>query len=206
VLRDRSGVARGGQRGGPAGGRTPARPGQRRRAGVSGRACLLPDPIAGAEHPPGVPWQVATAVLLSDPAREQPVLDVAFTEAAEHRHGLTVLRPWHPVPGAGLVYAELEEQRWLDEFLSGWCGRYPSVEVSVELRLGNTAHVLSRHTADEALLIMASRVGGSTGQLPLDSDVADALAVRSGPILLLPRVVVDHALPADQQLVGSVDR
>jgi hypothetical protein len=162
--------------------------------------------IAGDEHPPGVPWQVANAVLLSDPAREQPVLEVAFAEAAEHRRGLTVLRPWHPVPGAGLVYAEIEERSWLDEFLSGWCERYPSVEVSVELRLGNTAHVLSKHTADGALLIMASRIGGSIGQLPLDSDVAAALAVRGGPILLVPRAVADWAQPAHQQLVGSVDR
>jgi len=163
--------------------------------------------IAGDEHPPGVPWQVATAVLLSDPDREQPVLDLAFTEAAEHRRGLTVLRPWRPVPGTGLVYAEIEEQRWLDELLSGWCQRYPSVHVSVELRLGNTAHVLSRHTADEALLIMASRTGGAISQLPLDSDVADALAVRSGPILLVPQPLVDHSGDsAGQQLVGSMDR
>lgn len=175
--------------------------------GYLARHASCPVLIAGAEQPPVMPWQVATAVLLSDPARERQLLDVAFTEAAEHRHGLTVLRPWRPVPGAGLVYAEVEEQRWLDEFLSGWCERYPSVDVSVELRLGNTAHVLSKHTADEALLIMASRVGDSISQLALDSDVADALAVRSGPILLVPKVVVDHPNDsARDQLVASVDR
>lgn len=165
--------------------------------------------VAADRHPPSVPWQSATTVLLRDPAREQPALEMAFTEAAAHRHGLIVLRPWHPVPGAGLVYAEIKEQKWLDEVLSGWCERYPSVGVSVELRLGNTAHVLSSRNPDETLLIMASRVGGSISQPPLDSDVADALTVHSGPILLVPLADADRDQPADaarRQLVDSMAR
>ncbi|MEO6702333.1 MAG: universal stress protein [Jatrophihabitantaceae bacterium] len=140
--------------------------------------------VVGDQHPPAVPSHAASTVMLHDRSSDQQLLAVAFADAAARRRDLIVLQPWRAPVGIGLVYAETEKQKQVDEMLIGWCERYPAVAVSVELRLGDTAAVLREHASDQAPLLMG--VQADSDPTNLDPAVAQALRVRSGPILLVP--------------------
>lgn len=142
--------------------------------------------VVGDQHPPAAPTRNPITVLLRDRPGDDELLATAFTEAIERRCGLVVLRSWRPTAEVGLVYAEIEEQKSIDELLIGWTERYPQVGVSVELRLGDLADVLRAHASDDAMLIMSGESGPSEAQPVLNPTILEVLQVRAGPILLVP--------------------
>jgi nucleotide-binding universal stress UspA family protein len=126
---------------------------------------------------------------IRDPDDSHGALDFAFEEAALRGAELRVVHAWYWIaPGSGPagISPELISQAArdeLDQMLSAWCDKYPSVRVTTDVVRGHPGRVLASLTARADLLVIgkhptAGRVIGS---------VQNALLTHAhGPIAVVP--------------------
>ncbi|BCB91892.1 universal stress protein [Phytohabitans suffuscus] len=125
------------------------------------------DEEQGGERPDG---PVVAGVDGSDCA--QLALGYAFEQAAGRHARLRVVRAWAPpAPRWRPSGYDLEEQATaerveLDELVAGWRGKYPEVEVSVDVVTGPAGSVMVDATRGAQLVVVGSRgLGGFRGLL-----------------------------------------
>lgn len=163
---------------------SPHRPGSRSALRQLARHSDCPVLVIGEQPPLTMPRQAPVTVLLRDPPHDEAVIEAGFEEAAERRGGLVALRPWLPRPGASLSATEAEERMAAELFLAGWSAKFPAVEVSLQLRLGDACSVLRRFASNACLLVVG--YGPNVDSPALDTLVSIALHVRHAPTLLVP--------------------
>jgi nucleotide-binding universal stress UspA family protein len=142
--------------------------------------------VIGDQPPPVGPEHAPVTVMLRDLPNDEAALEAGFEAAAERRSGLIALRAWQPRSRAGLASAEAEEQLALQLLLSAWTPRFPTVGVSIQLRIGDARSVVHQHAADTPLLVMANGPAADVPEPGLDVVVDIALQVRQAPTLLIP--------------------
>jgi len=140
--------------------------------------------VVGSDHPVATPHPSVT-VLVHSLATDRPAIQAAFMQAHDRGSNLTVLYPWRPRAEEQLLFAETQLQKLIDAHVSEWQPYFPTVGVSVEIRLGDAASVVRDHAASSDLLVMCSRPGPAVARL-LDPVLAQALTVRRGPTLVVP--------------------
>jgi nucleotide-binding universal stress UspA family protein len=165
---------------------SPHRPGSRSTLSHLAQHSSCPVLVIADQAPPIAPQHAPVTVMLRDLADDDATIEAGFESAAERRSGLIALRAWQPQADASLACTEAEEQLATTLFLAAWTPRFPTVDVSIHLRVGDACSVLREYACDVALLILGTGPSADSPEPVLDRLVDTALQVRHAPTLLIP--------------------
>jgi nucleotide-binding universal stress UspA family protein len=162
------------------------RPGSRLALGELAQHSSCPVLVIADQPPPITAQHAPVTVMLRDLANDDATIEAGFEAAAERPSGLIALRAWQPQSGAGVAYAEAQEQLAVELFLAAWMPRFPTVGVSIQLRAGDPCSVLREYACGVPLLVLGSGAAADWPEPALDMVVDTALQVRHAPTLLIP--------------------
>jgi nucleotide-binding universal stress UspA family protein len=162
---------------------------------ASAIAAVNPAPVAVVhpDHPVNGPGPVVVGV--DGSGASSAAIEFAFAEAAARNTELLAVHAWKKtlvqdsIPGDPSLLdpaaIEQEEAAVLAEALAGWCGKYPDVVVTQEVRRGGAATVLLETCRAASIVVVGRRSRGELVALVMGSTSRMLTAHSPCPVVIV---------------------
>ncbi len=162
---------------------------------ASAVAAVNPAPVAVVhpDHPVNGPGPVVVGV--DGSGGSSGAIEFAFAEAAVRNTELVAVHAWKKslvkdsIPGdpslLDPVAIEEEEAAVVSEALAGWCGKYPDVVVTHEVREGGAATVLLEYCGSASMVVVGRRPRGEFVALVMGSTSRALTAHSPCPVIIV---------------------